>query len=107
VGRGRDVGRGLGVTLGVAVAVALGVGVTVGVTVGVGVGVIGVGVAVGVGVGHGIGAQPAILTVSTRHPSLEPLVSLAILQRSWLTGGTVTGRLTTVVMKPCELPLQA
>jgi hypothetical protein len=68
------VGRGRGVTLGVAV------GVPVGVTDGVGVGVIG-----GVGVGvHDNGSpwHPITLTVSTRQPSLEPLVSLAMRQRS-------------------------
>lgn len=123
----RGVGCGLGVTLGVGVAVGGGVSVSVGVTVGVtvgGVGVIegvgvgvgvgvtvgvtvGVGVLGGVGVGHGIGAQPTIPIVSTRQPSLDPLVSLAIRQRSLLIAGRVTGRVTTVVMKPCELPLQA
>ena len=122
VGRARGVGRDRGVTLGVAVAVGVGVGVSVavgvavGVTdgltvgvavaVGVGVGVIG-GVAVGVGVEHGSGAQPAILTVSTRQPSLDPVVSLAIRQRSLLSTAIKTGRLITVVMKPFELPLQA
>jgi hypothetical protein len=100
----------VGVTVGVGVMLGVTVGVIVGVTVGVivGVGVIG-GVAVGVavGVGHGIGAQPIISTVSTRQPSLEPLVSLAILQRSVVIGGRTNGKLTTVVMKPCKLPLQA
>ena len=120
LGRGHGVGRGLGVALGVAVAVDVGVGVIVGITVDVGVVVgvtvgvtvgltvgVGVGVIGGVGVGHGIGAQPIISTVSTRQPSLEPLVSLAILQRSVVIGGRTTGKLTTVVMKPCELPLHA
>jgi len=116
LGRKCGVGRGRGVALGVVVAVGVGVGVivtvgvavgvTVGVTVGVAVGV-GVGVIGGVGVGHGIGAQPTIFIVSTRQPSLEPLMSLAIRQRNLLPGGRKTGRLTTVVMKPCELPLQA
>ncbi len=44
--------------------------------------------------------------VSRRQPSLEPLVSLAILQRS-LKPVEIIGRFTTVVMKPPELPLQA
>jgi hypothetical protein len=44
--------------------------------------------------------------VSTRQPSLEPLVSLAIRQRSLPPVG-IKGRFTTVVMKPSELPLQA
>ena len=125
-GRGGGVGRVLGVTLGLAVGVGLGVivgvavvvavGVALGVTVGVdeavavGVGVAvagGVGVSVGVGVGHGIGAQPVISIVSRRQPSLDPVVSLAIRQRSLLSRGRKSGRLTTVVTKPSELPLQA
>ncbi len=129
-GRGAGVGRDLGVTLGLAVGVGLGVivgvavvvavgvalGVVVGVdeavavTVAVGVGVAvagGVGVSVGVGVGHGIGAQPVISIVSRRQPSLDPVVSLAIRQRSLLSRGRKSGRLTTVVTKPSELPLQA
>lgn len=112
------VGRGLGVTLGVEVGATVGVGVMlgviVGITLGVGVGVkVGAGVAVevevgvAVGVGHGIGAQPTISIVSTRQPSLEPLVSLAIRQRSLVMDGRPNGKWTTVVMKPCELPLQA
>ena len=60
---------GVTVTVAVAVAVAVGVGGTV-----------------AVGVGHGFDTHPAILTVSTRQPSLEPLVSLAIRQRSLLFG---------------------
>ena len=66
----------------------------------------GVGRGRGVGDRHGTGAHPAILMVSTRQPSLEPLVSLAILQRS-LKPVEIIGRFTTVVMKPPELPLQA
>jgi hypothetical protein len=54
------------VTVDVAVAVAVGVGVTGG-----------VGVAV-----HGGPEHHVILTVSTRQPSLDPAVSLAIRQRS-------------------------
>lgn len=100
------VGVGLGVIVGVAVGVALGVFVGVAVTVGVGVGVIG-GVALGVGEGQGIGAHPAMLIVSTRQPSLEPPVSLAIRQRSLLLPEKMAGRFTTVVMKPSELPLHA
>ena len=107
-------GRNLGVTLGLAVGVGLGVivGVAVGVEVGVdeavavGVGVIG-GVALGVGEGQGIGAHPAMLIVSTRQPSLEPPVSLAIRQRSLLLPEKMAGRFTTVVIKPSELPLHA
>ena len=131
-GRGAGVGRGLGVTLGLAVGVGLGVivgvavavvvavgvalGVAVGVdeavavAVGVAVGVavsVGVGVAVGVGVGHGIGMQPIISTVSTRQPSVDPVVSLAIRHRSLLSVERKIGRLTTVVTKPSELPLHA
>jgi len=129
-GRGAGVGRDLGVTLGLAVGVGLGVivgvavvvavgvalGVAVGVdeavavAVGVAVGVavsVGVGVAVGVGVGHGIGMQPIISTVSTRQPSVDPVVSLAIRHRSLLSVERKIGRLTTVVTKPSELPLHA
>lgn len=91
VGRVCGVGRARGVTLGVAVTV----------DVAVGVGVIG-----GVGVPHGTGSHQAINTVSTRQPSLEPLLSLAIRQRSLPPGG-MNGRFTTVVTKPFELPLQA
>jgi hypothetical protein len=58
-------------------------------------------------VGHGNGAQPIISTVSTRQPSLDPVVSLAIRHRSLLFTGRNIGRLTTVVTKPSELPLQA
>ena len=106
VGLGVNVAVAVGVTVAVAVAVAVAVGVTVAVAVAVAVAV-GVGGTVAVGVGRGFDMHPAILTVSTRQPSLEPLVSLAIRQRSLLFGGKEKGRLTTVVMKPCELPLQA
>ena len=108
--RGAGVGRGLGVGWGLAVGVGLGVivGVAVAVAVGVAVGVDeAVAVAVGVGEGHGFGTHPAILTVSTRQPSLEPLVSLAIRQRSLLSPAKMKGRFTTVVIKPSELPLHA
>ena len=107
-------GRDLGVALGLAVGVGLGVivGVAVAVAVGVAVGVAmgvdeAVAVALGVGEGQGFGTHPAILTVSTRQPSLEPLVSLAIRQRSLLLPAKMKGRFTTVVIKPSELPLHA
>ena len=98
-GRGAGVGRGLGVTAGLAVgvgravAVAVAVGVTVTVAVGVARGLI-VGVAVGVIVGVGVKVavgdaqgvpcpwHQVMLTVSTRQPSLDSPVSLAIRQRS-------------------------
>jgi len=112
--RGAGVGRGLGVGWGLAVGVGLGVivGVAVAVAVGVAVAVAvgvddAVAVAVGVGEGHGFGTHPAILTVSTRQPSFEPLVSLAIRQRSLLLPAKMKGRFTTVVIKPSELPLHA
>ncbi len=91
----------VGVTVGVAVGVA--VGVTVGVTDGVGVGVIG-----GVGVGVGVPEKwhQTMLVVSMRQPSLEPLLSLAIRQRSTPFPSS-WGMFTTVVMKPSELPLHA
>ena len=116
LGRGAGVGRALGVTaglavgvgpgviVGVAVAVALGVEEAVAVAVGVGVGVIG---GLAVGVGHGSFTQPIISTVSMRQPSSGPVVSLAIRQRSLLIAGRKSGRLTTVVTKPSEFPLQA
>jgi hypothetical protein len=111
-GRGAGVGRRLGVTLGLAVGVGVGVivGVAVAVAVGVALGVaVGVEDAVGVavGVGHGSLTQPKISTVSTRQPSLDPVVSLAIRQRSLLFRGRKIGRLTTVVTKPSDLPLHA
>ena len=99
---GLAVGVGLGVIVGVAVAFAVGVAVAVAVGVDDAV-----AVAVGVGEGHGFGTHPAILTVSTRQPSLEPLVSLAIRQRSLLLPAKMKGRFTTVVIKPSELPLHA
>ena len=116
-GRGAGLGRALGVTLGlavgvglgeaveVAVAVAVGVGVTVGVTVAVTVGLtVGVG---GGGVGvHGGPWHQLISVVSTRQPSLEPLLSLAILQRN-LPSMMIGGKATVVVIKPPELPLHA
>ena len=114
VGGGVVDGVGVGVTDGVTVGVADGVtdGVTVGVTVGLTVGVgVGVGVigGVGVGVGHGVPSpwHQVMSTVSTRQPSLEPPVSLAIRQRSLLLPAKMKGRFTTVVIKPSELPLHA
>ena len=115
---GRAVDVGLAVAVGVAEGVALGVvvavaglvavavalGVVVAVTVGVGVGVA-LGGAVGVGV-HGGPWHPKVLTVSTRQPSLAPLASLAIRQRK-RTSRKNRLRLTTLVTKPPELPLQA
>lgn len=130
VGRGAGLGRGLGVTCGrvvgvglaVAVDVALGVVVEVAVAVGVGVGGIvavgvddGVTVPVGVGVGvnvavavgvHGGPWHQLMSIVSTRQPSLEALLSLAILQRN-LPSMTIGGNATVVVIKPPELPLHA
>jgi hypothetical protein len=113
-------GRALGVGLTVAVAVAVGVMVAVAVTVGVGLGgtvtvavAVGVGdggivaVAVAVAVGVQSGPWPQLISiVSTRQPSLEPLLSLAILQRN-LPSITIKGKATVVVMKPPELPLHA
>ena len=87
VGRSSGVGRGLGV------GADLGVGA-------------GVGVGVAVGVSHEIGSHPLIVTVSTRQPSLAPLLSLAIRQRN-LISKEIVPKLTMVVMKPFELPLQA
>jgi hypothetical protein len=72
--------------------------------VGVGVGVIG---AVGVGVHGGKASHQVRLTLSIRQPSPEPLLSLAMRQRSVRLKLTSAGRLTTVVMKPLELPLHA
>ena len=62
----------------------------------------------GVGVGHGTNSHQVILTVSTRQPSLEPLLSLAIRQRSLVPAGPGNaGTFTAVVMKPAEFPLHA
>ena len=86
-GQGEGAGAGVGVTLGV----------------GLGVGVIG-----GVGVGVGVPKKwhQTTLIVSTRQPSLEPLLSLAILQRSTPFQSS-DGRFTIVVVNPPELPVQA
>ena len=116
-GRGAGVGRDLGVTWGLAVGVGLGEGVAVGVAVAVGVGVnVGVTVAVAVGLTVGVGGggvgvhggpwHQLISMVSTRQPSLEPLLSLAILQRN-LPSMIIGGKATVVVIKPPELPLHA
>ena len=69
--------------MGVGVGVIVGVTVTVGVTVGLTVGVT-VAVGVGVGEGHGVPIpwHQVMSSVSTRQPSLEPVVSLAKRQRS-------------------------
>lgn len=116
---GRGLGDTFGLAVGVGLAVAVGVAVGVRVTVAVGVGVnetVGVGVTVAVAVGVGVAVaveqgvpwpwHQVILTLSTRQPSLEAVVSLAIRQRS-LLGIWTAGRLTTVVIKPSESPLQA
>ncbi len=79
-------------------------GVGLGLVGGAGVGVPNGGVAVGVL--QEIGSHPLILVVSTRQPSLEPLLSLAMRQRNLIIK-PVLDILTTVVMKPAELPLQA
>src|SRR5512133_3885051 len=92
-----EVGRGSGVERDLGVGLGLGVGGGVGVPNG------------GVGVGVHGGPTPrhqVMFTVSTRQPSLPPLVSLAIRQRS-LPHGCIGGTFTTVVMKPPEFPLQA
>ena len=101
-GVGRGAGRGLdrGDLVGLATAVAVGVAEDE---------ALGVAVAVAVGVGE---QRPPgnwhqlILTVSTRQPAREPLMSLAILHRS-LPSITSGGRFTVVVMKPSEVPLHA
>ena len=113
---GRAVGVGRAVAVGVAVDVAVGVGGGVRVAVAVGVGgIVAVGVAVGVGdrVGVGVGVTVGVpkvrhsvtTTLSTRQPSLEPLVSLAMRHRS--TCSKPNGRFTVAVTKPSELPLHA
>jgi hypothetical protein len=63
-------------------------------------------VGVGVGVGVPLKWHQTALVVSTRQPSLEPLLSLAIRQRRTALPSS-GGRLTIVVMKPPELPLHA
>jgi hypothetical protein len=78
--------------------VAVGVGVNVALAVGV-------GVAVGVAVGVPKVRHSVTTTSSTRQPSLEPLVSLAMRQRS--TCIKANGRFTVAVTKPSELPLHA
>lgn len=108
VGVGVFVGVALGVLVGVAVAVAVGValGVTVAVAEGLALGV-GVNVAVAVAVGEQGGPWHQLISiVSTRQPSLEPLLSLAILQRN-LPSMIISGKATVVVIKPPELPLHA
>ena len=65
---------------------------------------------VGVGVGGGVGVpekwHQTTFAVSTRQPSLEPVLSLAMRQRSTAFRSS-DGRSATVVMKPPEFPLQA
>ena len=59
------------------------------------------------GVGeHGSPWHHVMLTLSTRQPSPEPLLSLATRHRSTHAIGNV-GMFTTVVIKPPELPLHA
>jgi hypothetical protein len=77
----------------------------VGVEVALAVAVV-VGVAVAVGVGVPLKWHQTASAVSTRQPSLEVLLSLAILQRSTAFKSS-PGRFTVVVMKPPELPLHA
>jgi hypothetical protein len=104
VGLAVDVGPGVIVGVFVTVGVAVAVGVDEAVAVGVGVVD---AVALGVGLGQGFDTQPTMSVVSTRQPSLAPLVSLAIRQRNLLLKVRRAGRLTTVVTKPSELPLHA
>src|SRR3954468_5035902 len=85
--------------------VGVGVGLAVAVTVGVGVAVA-VAVAVAVGGGGPLKWHSVSVILSMRQPSPEPVLSLAILQRS-LPSITNVGRFTIVVMKPPELPLHA
>src|SRR5437660_1657797 len=66
----------------------------------------GVGLAVGVGLGVPLKWHHIILVVSTRQPSLAPLLSLAIRHRRTAPPSS-DGRFTTVVRKPPELPLHA
>ena len=112
------VGRGTGFGLDRGDRVGLATGVAVGEDDGEAVGVgdtVAVGETLGVGEGGtvGVGEQrpprswhQLILTVSTRHPSPRPLMSLAILHRS-LPSITCDGRFTVVVINPPELPLHA
>jgi hypothetical protein len=65
---------------------------------------VGDGDEVGVAVGVPLKWHSVTTTLSTRQPSLEPLVSLAIRHRS--TVGAI-GRFTVAVTKPSELPLHA
>ena len=70
----------------------------------------GVGRCLGVGRGTGVPGGPAHhvkITLSMRHPSPEPLVSLAIRHRSLTDVTTGAPRFTTVVIKPAEFPLHA
>ena len=94
--------------LAVAVGVALGDTVAVAVAVGIGEGdIVAVGVKVGVAVGVPLKWHSVTTVLSTRQPSLEPLVSLAIRQRNFTLPDSKPATLTTVVIKPSELPLHA
>ena len=88
--------RGAGVNAGV----ACGLGGADGVGRGAGVG------ARGVGNDTAMGSHQLILTVSTRQPSPEPLLSLAMRQRNLVLIPGNNGRFTTVVMKPPEFGLK-
>ena len=111
VGLAVPVGVTVGVALGVVVAVAVEVAEAVGVGLG---GIVAVPVAEGVGdkVGLAVGVDVGVplkwhsvtLTLSTRQPSLEPLVSLAIRQRRIVKA---VGRFTVAMTNPSELPLHA
>jgi hypothetical protein len=99
-GRSDPTPTGLQVYCGVGRGIGVGRDRGVGVDLGVGPG------GVAVGVLQDIGSHPLMLTVSTRQPSLEPLLSLAMRQRNSIRNA-IDDILTTVVMKPAELPLQA
>ena len=101
----------------VAVAVAVGVEVGVRVAVGVGVGVkvaVAVGVALGLAVGVGVGVpdeqqtKPAVtVTLSTLQPVRDIELSEHMRQRSFTCWPMpAAGKLTVVVVKPPETPLQ-
>src|SRR5262249_50445333 len=95
--RDYGLGRGTGVNLGV--ACGLGGMEASGRGAGVGRGCCG-------GVQPGTGTHKVTAVVSTRQPSPEPLLSLAIRQRNLPPWGR-NGRLTSVQIKPPELPLHA
>jgi hypothetical protein len=70
----------------------------------------GVGRGCGVGrcraLGGGVGQGIVMTTVSMRHPSLEMLLSLPILQRR-IIGSDEYGRFTFVLINPPEFPVHA